>query len=151
MATPETVFLLNPATRVWSYARLEALLIDGPQSLAHRYHAISPAFMAYVYEHWLNGHNTDRTRRVHKGYSPTSGTLGIVVALYLCSSVSVFGFGHDLEKPVWYYDKKKTPGYEQTSKDFNDRRDASTDFHDFPFERWLMASLGDAGLLTVYA
>ncbi|XP_026016692.1 CMP-N-acetylneuraminate-beta-galactosamide-alpha-2,3-sialyltransferase 1-like [Astatotilapia calliptera] len=59
---------------------------------------LSPAFMKYVHYVWLEKH----------GRYPSTGFLTLVLSLYLCDEVNVFGFGAD-KKGNWnhYYEEIK--------------------------------------------
>lgn len=57
---------------------------------------ISPAFMKYVHEIWLQN---------KRGY-PSTGFMALVLALHVCDQVSVFGFGADSDGNWSHYFEK---------------------------------------------
>ncbi|KAJ3609662.1 hypothetical protein NHX12_024178 [Muraenolepis orangiensis] len=64
---------------------------------------LNPEFMKYVYEIWL----------ANNGSYPSTGFLGLMLAMHICDEVSVFGFGVDQNgnwRHYWEELKDKTLG-----------------------------------------
>ncbi|KAK7898791.1 hypothetical protein WMY93_019644 [Mugilogobius chulae] len=58
---------------------------DSPIANKDRVMVVNPAFMQHIHELWLQ----------KKGQYPSTGFMTVILALYLCDEVSVFGFGAD--------------------------------------------------------
>ncbi|XP_013874681.1 CMP-N-acetylneuraminate-beta-galactosamide-alpha-2,3-sialyltransferase 1 [Austrofundulus limnaeus] len=57
---------------------------------------VNPAFMMYVHEVWLE----------NKGNYPSTGFMGLVLALHICKEVHVFGYGADSDGNWSHYWEK---------------------------------------------
>ncbi|XP_030644946.1 CMP-N-acetylneuraminate-beta-galactosamide-alpha-2,3-sialyltransferase 1-like [Chanos chanos] len=65
---------------------------------------LSPVFIKYVYESWLQKH----------GRYPSTGFLTLVFALHVCDEVNVYGFGADRNGKWHHYFEKMVVNYNHT-------------------------------------
>lgn len=91
---------------------------------------MSPRFIDYVRTRWT------------EGVRPTSGLLGIVMALHWCDDVSVFGFNMRDAASRYYYFKTDPP---LTTEDIVNNYSRGT--HDWSVEQSVRWALGDMGIV----
>ncbi|XP_071803193.1 CMP-N-acetylneuraminate-beta-galactosamide-alpha-2,3-sialyltransferase 1-like [Asterias amurensis] len=90
---------------------------------------IHPNFFRYVFAKYLDG----------KSMKPTTGAVAVMLALHLCDSVTIYGFGYDPRYTMHYYDTR-----------FIKRSYKSTWTHDVENEKRLWDKLHDDGAIRFF-
>ncbi|KAG7257876.1 hypothetical protein CRUP_003154, partial [Coryphaenoides rupestris] len=75
---------------------------------------LHPGFIKYVHHIWLDG----------KGYYPSTGLMGVMLAMHICDEVNVFGFGADKDGNWRHYweelvNKRFRTGHHSGGREYN--------------------------------
>ena len=128
--------------------------LPGPIAAA-RIQTLPLSFLAHVSESWLNIIGTQKHRQ-YKGMLGSAGLTGVLWALRRCTSVSAFGFGRVVGKPLWYFDAAEGnlfsghASWKKSVEEGSNENPKEQSYHDWEYEADLLRDLVDAGALTIY-